>query len=231
MPRRPMTIERNYLKHPAGSALITTGGTKVICAATVEQGAPRWLDDLGEGWVTAEYSMLPGSTNVRSRREVKSGKVSGRTAEIQRLIGRALRAVVDRGAFPGYTVTLDCDVLEADGGTRTAAITGACVALCDAFDHMRREGMILREPLIELVAAVSVGMVDGELVVDLCYEEDSNAEVDMNVVMTASGKLIEVQGTAEGAPFGRRTLDTMLDAAQDAIADVVDQQREALGLA
>ena len=228
MPRRTLTIERNYLKHPAGSVLICTGNTKVLCTASVEPGTPRWLDDAGQGWLTAEYSMLPGSTHTRKRREVSAGHVGGRTAEIQRLIGRALRAVVDLTAFPGYTVTVDCDVLQADGGTRTASITGACVALADAFATMRQAGQLAGDPMRELVAAVSVGVVSGDVAVDLCYEEDSRADVDMNVVMTASGKLVEVQGTAEAEPFEREMLDRLLDAAQQAIGELIAAQRQAL---
>ncbi|MCD4830067.1 MAG: ribonuclease PH [Candidatus Cloacimonetes bacterium] len=228
MHRRNLTIQRHYLKHPAGSALICTGDTKVLCTASVQQSVPSFLKESAEGWLTAEYSMLPGSTHTRSRREVVAGRVGGRTAEIQRLIGRTLRAVVDRTAFPGCTITLDCDVLQADGGTRTAAITGACVALADAFTVMREQGLLVDEPLRELVAAISVGVVDGEVVVDLCYEEDSRAEVDMNVVMTASGRLVEVQGTAEGEPFDRAVLDQLIDAAQAAIAELIAAQRAAL---
>ncbi len=228
MQHRPVTIQRHIQMHPAGSVLICTGNTKVLCAVSVQPGVPGFVNESAEGWLTAEYSMLPGSSYPRAKREVNAGHVGGRTAEIQRIIGRALRAVVNRAAFPGYTVTVDCDVLQADGGTRTASITGACVALADAFGVMRERGQLTGEPLKEMVAAVSVGLVDGELKVDLCYEEDSRADVDMNVVMTESGGLVEVQGTAEGAPFSRADLDRMMNAAAESLRSLFAAQRAAL---
>lgn len=229
MEKRPTKITRNYLLYAEGSVLIETGNTKVLCAASVEAGVPPFLKDTNEGWLTAEYSLLPRSTGTRTRRESAAGKISGRTAEIQRLIGRSLRAVADRTLFPGYTVTIDCDVLQADGGTRTASITGAWVALHDAFKKMLAEGWIEKNPMIEAVAAISIGIVDGEMVLDLDYAHDSRAEVDLNVVMTAGGKLVEVQGTAERNPFSIDQLNSMLKYAQDGIEELFAEQRKALG--
>jgi ribonuclease PH len=228
MEKRPTRITRHYLRHAEGSVLIETGETRVICTASVENGVPGFLRDSNEGWLTAEYSMLPRSTETRNRRESAAGKIGGRTAEIQRLIGRALRAVVDRTLFPGYTITVDCDVIQADGGTRTASITGACVALHDAFSKMIANGLIESHPMRELVAAISVGIVDGELVVDLDYLKDSSAEVDMNVVMTASGRLVEIQGTAERDPFSVAQLDRMIVAARDGVMALIEEQKKAL---
>ena len=214
--------------HPAGSVLIETGNTKVICTATVEKGVPSFLKDAEpkQGWLTAEYSMLPGAPNSRFRREHKG--IKGRTAEIQRLIGRSLRAIVDLTKFPGYQITIDCDVIQADGGTRTASITGACVALHDAFSKMKESNQLEDDPFKEWVAAISVGIVNGKPVVDLCYEEDSNADVDMNVVMTESGKFIEIQGTAEGKPFSKETADSLLFLAQQGIEKLFRIQKETL---
>lgn len=227
MSTRPVTIERDYLKNVPGSCLVSFGDTKVLCAATIEDGVAGWLRGTGRGWVTAEYSMLPASTGRRSRREVRGQ--SGRTHEIQRLIGRSLRTVVDLSGLGGeVTVTVDCDVIQADGGTRTAAITGAWVALYDALDTWRTAGRIPENPVFDQVAGVSVGIVDGELRVDLDYAEDSVAEVDMNVVMDGAGRFIEVQGTGESTPFSRETLDEMLDAAAAAIGDLLVIQREVL---
>ncbi|GLX01273.1 ribonuclease PH [Microtetraspora sp. NBRC 16547] len=223
-----MTITRNWLAHAEGSVLVEFGGTKVLCAATVEAGVPRWRKGSGLGWVTAEYAMLPRSTNTRSDRESVRGKIGGRTHEISRLIGRSLRACVDYKALGENSVLLDCDVLQADGGTRTAAITGAYVALADAIAWMRGKKMCPGNPLVDSVAAVSVGVVGSEPMLDLCYVEDVKAETDMNVVMTGKGDFVEVQGTAEGAPFDRTTLDGLLDLAAVGCAELTRLQAEAL---
>ncbi len=223
---RPVTLETKVAKHAEGSCLVTMGETRVLCTASVEDGVPAFLRGKSQGWVTAEYGMLPRSTTTRSRRSL----TGGRTLEIQRLIGRSLRAVCDLEAVGDRTVTLDCDVLQADGGTRTAAITGACVAFFEACDWMRRTDRITRWPLKELVAAVSVGVVEGAPVLDLPYVEDSNAEVDMNVVMTAGGHFVEIQGTAEAAPFDDARLAEMLALARRGIASLVAAQRKVLGL-
>lgn len=214
--------------HPAGSVLVETGKTKVICTATVETGVPSFIKDAEpkQGWLTAEYSMLPAAPNERFRRERKG--IKGRTAEIQRLIGRSLRAIVDLTKFPGYQITIDCDVIQADGGTRTASITGACVALYDALSEMKKAGQIESTPFKEWVAAISVGIVKGKPVVDLCYEEDSEADVDMNVVMTESGKFIEIQGTAEGEPFDEKELAIMLKDAKSGIMELIKYQKEVI---
>ncbi len=226
MKRRKTNIIRNYLKNPAGSVLIESGNTKVICTATIEEGVPQFLReaDPSQGWLTAEYSMLPGAPNQRFRRE--RNKVGGRTAEIQRLIGRALRVVVDLTKFPGYTMYIDCDVIQADGGTRTTSITGACVALNDAFNKMLLERQIEENPLKEWVAAISVGIVAGEIILDLNYDEDSRAEVDMNIVMTESGKFVEVQGTSEVEPFTDNQLKQMIGQAKRGIKQLIDLQRK-----
>ena len=225
---RPVAITPNFLKSADGSALITCGDTRVLCAASCEDRRPRWMQGRAGGWVTAEYSLLPGSTSPRSPREVARGKVSGRTAEIQRLIGRALRMSVDRSRIGERTIWLDCDVLQADGGTRTAAVTGAYVALALALRRSVANGDLKELPLIRQVAAVSVGVVDGEPVCDLDYPEDSTAEVDTNVVMDDAGRFIEVQGTAEGTPYPRRHHDRMLDLAAEGIARLLEAQRLAL---
>ncbi len=212
---RPITISRGWLDHAEGSVLVEFGRTRVLCAASFTEGVPRWLKGKGRGWVTAEYAMLPRSTNTRNDRESVKGRLGGRTQEISRLVGRSLRAVVDTSALGENTVVLDCDVLQADGGTRTAAITGAYVALADAVDWARGNGLVRAgaEPLLGSVAAVSVGVVDGKALLDLCYEEDVRAETDMNVVVTGDGRFVEVQGTAEGEPFDRALLDGLLDLA------------------
>lgn len=230
---RPVTITRGWLDHAEGSALIEFGRTRVLCAASLTEGVPRWLKGQGKGWVTAEYSMLPRATNTRSPRESVKGKIGGRTHEISRLIGRSLRAVVDMKALGENMVQLDCDVLQADGGTRTAAITGAYVALADALALGAERGWIKKsaKPLIDSVSAISVGIIDGRPVLDLPYEEDSRAETDMNVVMTGSGKFVEVQGTAEGAPFDRAELDALLDLAARGCTQLSGIQAEALGRA
>ena len=226
---RPVVITRDYLRHPKGSVLIEMGDTRVICAASVEEGVPPFLKNTGRGWLTAEYAMIPSSTHERSVRESSRGKVGGRTHEIQRLIGRALRAVTDLTAFGERTIHIDCDVIQADGGTRTAAITGAFVALVDAFRKLRAEGLVGGMPVRDFVSAVSVGIVDGRMLLDLQYEEDHRAEVDMNIVMTRRGLFIEVQGTAEGAPFTRERLEGLTDLAARGIAVLTQKQIESLG--
>ena len=219
---RPLTIEPDYLEQANGSALIVLGRTRVLCTATLEEGVPRWMMGRGKGWLTAEYSMLPASTGQRTPREASQGKQKGRTVEIQRLIGRAMRAVADMEALGERTLWLDCDVLQADGGTRCAGISGVYVAAKRALDRMG-----LGRVLVDTVAAVSVGIVDGEVLLDLDYVEDSSAEVDLNVVMTGSGRLIEVQATAEGAPFSRDELDEMLAIGAQGIDDISAAQRTA----
>ena len=210
---RPIEIRPNYLTAPEGSALISTGHTRVICTASVEEGVPRFRKGSGLGWVTAEYAMLPRATSTRTSREVSRGRPSGRTSEIQRLIGRSLRAAVDFGRLGERSIYLDCDVIQADGGTRTAAVTGAWVALKLATQQMVRHGLIDADPVVRQIAAVSVGVLDGEPLLDLCYEEDSAADTDMNVVLTADGEFIEVQATAERSPFSKGNLDRLLDLA------------------
>ncbi len=225
---REVRIERGYTRHAEGSVLVSFGQTRVLCNASVENRVPGFLRGKGEGWVTAEYGMLPRATHTRSDREASRGKQGGRTLEIQRLIGRSLRACVDRGALGERTITLDCDVLQADGGTRTAAITGAYVALADAVAHLRGNGALTGEPLTGSVAAVSVGIIDGVPRLDLPYVEDVRAETDMNVVMTGTGSFVEVQGTAEGAAFDRAELDALLSLAERGCADLTRMQQEAL---
>jgi len=224
---RAVKITPHYQRNPEGSALIEVGNTRVLCAASVAPGVPRWRRDSGMGWVTAEYSMLPRATTERTQREVSRGSVSGRTSEIQRLIGRSLRAVVDMSEMGEFTITVDCDVLEADGGTRTASITGASVALWIALERMRRRLDLAAHPMKDRVSAVSVGMVSGEPRIDLDYEEDSDADVDMNVVMTGSGKFIELQGTAEGEAFDDDHLKAMLDLARGGMKILDDLQAKA----
>lgn len=227
---RPITIERGWSEQAEGSCLIGFGKTKVLCTASFTAGVPRWLTGQGKGWVTAEYAMLPRSTGERMQREAVKGKIGGRTHEISRLIGRSLRAVVDTKALGENTIVIDCDVLQADGGTRTAAITGAYVALADAIAWAKRERLVPQkaEVLTDAVAAISVGVVKGTPVVDLPYVEDSTADTDMNVVMAGNGNFIEVQGTAEGAPFSMAELQTMLQLASDAAQQLFEKQREAL---
>ncbi|GAA3428699.1 ribonuclease PH [Streptosporangium sandarakinum] len=225
---RPVTITRGWLAHAEGSVLVEFGGTRVLCAATVQDSVPRWRRGSGQGWVTAEYAMLPRSTNTRNDRESVRGKIGGRTHEISRLIGRSLRACVDYKILGENSVVIDCDVLQADGGTRTAAITGAYVALADAVKWMRERKMCSGNPLVESVAAVSVGVVGATPLLDLCYTEDVAAETDMNVVMTGSGAFVEVQGTAEGRPFDRAALDELLDLGAAGCAELTRLQREAL---
>ncbi|MBU0855348.1 MAG: ribonuclease PH [Gammaproteobacteria bacterium] len=227
---RALRITRHFTRHAEGSVLIEVGETRVLCTASVEENVPPFLRGRGQGWVTAEYGMLPRSTHTRSAREAAKGKQSGRTQEIQRLIGRSLRSVTDLAALGERQITLDCDVLQADGGTRCASITGACIALHDALTGLVDKGLLPANPLRELVAAVSVGVFDGTPVLDLDYPEDSACDTDMNVVMTASGGLCEIQGTAEGTPFSRKELDALMDLAQGGIDALVAAQREALGL-
>jgi ribonuclease PH len=226
---RPITITRHYTRHAEGSVLVEFGDTKVLCTASVDNSVPRFLKGKGEGWITAEYGMLPRSTHTRSDREASRGKQGGRTLEIQRLIGRSLRAAVDLKKLGENTITLDCDVIQADGGTRTASVTGACVALVDALSFMLQKKTIKNDPLIGLVAAVSVGMYKGVPVLDLDYPEDSACETDMNVVMTQQGGFVEMQGTAEGKPFSRTETDAMLVLAEKGIADLIKLQQQALG--
>jgi ribonuclease PH len=225
---RPVKITRNYLRHAEGSVLVEVGNTKVICTASIEDRVPHWLKERGGGWITAEYAMIPRSTGSRKVRESSLGKVGGRTHEIQRLIGRSLRAVADLDVLGERTIWVDCDVIQADGGTRTAAITGGYICLVDALNHALSHGMIGKMPLRDSVAAVSVGIVGGEPVLDLTYEEDFKADVDMNVVMTGSGDLIEIQGTAEGMPFGRDALDRLVDLASKGIDELSKIQKAEL---
>jgi ribonuclease PH len=227
---RPVRIQRRYTKHAEGSVLVQFGDTHVLCNASVEERVPPFLKDSGRGWVTAEYGMLPRSTNTRTEREAARGKQSGRTQEIQRLIGRSLRSVVDLNALPGKTIHIDCDVLQADGGTRTASITGAFVALHDAFAFLREKKLISSSPIRDHVAAVSVGMSGGTPLLDLDYREDSSCGCDLNVVMTGAGSYVEVQGTAEGEAFSRAELDRLLELGARGIAELVRQQKIALGL-
>jgi ribonuclease PH len=226
---RETTITPDYLMHAEGSVLISAGNTKVICTASVEDRVPGFLRNTGKGWVTAEYGMLPRATSTRMQREASSGKVGGRTQEIQRLIGRSLRSVTNLPALGERTVWIDCDVIQADGGTRTASITGAFVALALALEKMRERDMIRTIPLSDYVAATSVGVVDGEPLLDLAYDDDSRADVDMNIVKTGDGRFIEVQGTAEAIPFGREALDTLLDLADLGIRQLVEKQRALVG--
>jgi len=225
---RPVRITRNWLDHAEGSVLVEFGKTRVLCAASVTEGVPRWRKGSGLGWVTAEYAMLPRSTHTRSDRESVKGRIGGRTHEISRLVGRSLRAAIDYKALGENTVVIDCDVLQADGGTRTAAITGAYVALADAVSWLRERGALVREPLVTSVAAVSVGVIEGAPRLDLCYEEDVTAETDMNVVCTGDGRFVEVQGTAEGVPFDRTELDALLDLAVHGCTELARLQQEAL---
>jgi len=221
---RQITFERDYTVAPAGSVLVSFGGTRVLCTASIDEDVPRWMRGKGKGWVTAEYSMLPGASTERIRREVKDGKPSGRTQEIQRLIGRSLRSVCDMGLLGERQVIVDCDVLQADGGTRTASISGAYVALHDACTRLLAAKRIPGHPLTEGVAAVSVGIVDAVALLDLPYVEDVKAEVDMNVVMTSSGRFVEVQGTAEGKAFSKAELDDLLSLAEHGIAEILEAQ-------
>jgi ribonuclease PH len=226
---RAVTIHRNYIKHAEGSVLIEMGDTRVICTASVVDKVPLFLKGSGTGWITAEYSMLPRATPERGVREATQGRMQGRTQEIRRLIGRSLRAVADLTAFGERCIWIDCDVIQADGGTRTAAVTGGFVALVDAFTKLESQGIVSEIPLLDSIAAVSIGLVDGEILLDLNYREDSLASVDVNFVMTGGGKFVEIQGTAERDPFSKKTFDIMLQMATKGIKELTQIQREALG--
>jgi ribonuclease PH len=226
---RETTLTPHYLQHAEGSVFIEAGRTRVICTASVEDRVPPFLRNTGKGWVTAEYGMLPRATNTRTQREASTGKVGGRTQEIQRLIGRSLRSVTNLPALGERTIWMDCDVIQADGGTRTASITGAFVALALALESLRKREVIKSIPLLDYVAAISVGIVDGEVLLDLAYDDDSRAEVDMNIVKTGDGRFIEVQGTAEGMPFGRDALTSLLDLADAGIRQLIEKQRAIVG--
>ncbi|MCH1448605.1 MAG: ribonuclease PH, partial [Litoricolaceae bacterium] len=225
---RSISFTRRFTRHAAGSVLVEFGDTRVLCTASVVEQVPRWMKGKGQGWVTAEYGMLPGSTHTRSDREAARGKQSGRTQEIQRLIGRSLRAAIDRKKLGERQITIDCDVLQADGGTRTAAITGGMVALMDALNGLQRQGLLSEDPLIGFVAAVSVGIYQGQPILDLDYPEDSSADSDLNVVMAEGSQLIEIQGTAEEAPFNRQELNALLDLGEHGIARLIAAQKAAL---
>lgn len=222
---RPVKVQRNFMNTAEGSVMIEVGKTKVICTASIEDKVPPFLKDQKRGWITAEYSMLPRATQTRMQRESSIGRISGRTHEIQRLIGRALRSVIDLSALGERTIWIDCDVIQADGGTRTAAITGAYICLSDALKYALRKGLIEKVPIKDYLAAISVGIVNGEPLIDLCYEEDSQAEVDMNIVMTGSGRLVEIQGTAEGTPFSMATLDNLIKLAEVGIKRLIELQK------
>lgn len=226
---RPITFTRNFTRHAEGSVLIEFGDTRVLCTASIENSVPRFLKGTGQGWITAEYGMLPRSTHTRNDREASKGKQSGRTQEIQRLIGRSLRSMVDLKKMGENTITIDCDVLQADGGTRTAAITGGAVALVDALGVLIKQKKLSADPLKGLVAAISVGMYKDQALLDLCYEEDSKCETDMNVVMTQAGEFIELQGTAESKPFNRAQCNDMLALAEGGIKELIALQQKALG--
>jgi ribonuclease PH len=225
---REIHFTRNFTRHAEGSVLVAFGDTKVICTASVEEKVPGFLKGQGQGWITAEYGMLPRSTGTRMGREASRGKQGGRTMEIQRLIGRSLRAIVDMKALGERTITIDCDVIQADGGTRTASITGGFVALHDAISQLMDQGLLKKSPLLGQIASISVGIYKGNAVLDLDYDEDSNAETDMNVVMNDQGAFIEVQGTAEGHPFSQDEMNTMLDYAKKGIAELIEHQKKAL---
>ena len=223
---RDVKVHRNFIGAAEGSVLISMGNTRVICTASIEDRVPLFLRDQKKGWITAEYSMLPRATQARVVREASTGRISGRTHEIQRLIGRALRSVVDLSVIGERTIWMDCDVIEADGGTRTAAITGAFICLSDALKYALRNGLIDKTPLKDYLAAISVGVVNGEPRIDLCYSEDSTAEVDMNVVMTGDGKIVEIQGTAEGTPFSKTALDSLMKLAEEGINSLIHMQKK-----
>ncbi|MCS6288883.1 MAG: ribonuclease PH [Nitrospira sp.] len=226
---RPVKVTRNFTKHAEGSVLIEMGDTKVICTASIEEKVPPFLKGKGAGWVTAEYAMLPRATHDRSPRESVKGKQGGRTLEIQRLVGRALRAVIDTGRLGERTIWIDCDVIQADGGTRTASITGSFIALADAVGVLKKKDLIKVNPLTDYLAAISIGKVGGQVMVDLAYEEDSHAEVDLNLVMTGAGQYVEVQGTAEKTPFNKKDMDEFLDLGWGAIRELIDLQRSLIG--
>lgn len=225
---RPVYITRKYTKHAEGSVLIEMGDTKIICTASVEERTPGWLKDQGHGWITAEYGLLPRSTNSRTSREALKGKVSGRTSEIMRLIGRSLRSVVDLTGIGERTILIDCDVIQADGGTRTASITGAFVALIDALDYLREKGVVKGRIVKSYLAAISAGIVEGETLLDLTYEEDSQAQVDLNLIMTSRGEIVEIQGTGEGNPFSVKQMYKIVELAGSGISKLIDIQKETL---
>ncbi|MEC8126560.1 MAG: ribonuclease PH [Pseudomonadota bacterium] len=225
---RPISFIRQFTRHAAGSVLVEFGDTRVLCTASVNEQVPRWMKGKGQGWITAEYGMLPGSTHTRSDREAARGKQSGRTQEIQRLIGRSLRAAVDLKKLGERQITIDCDVLQADGGTRTASITGGMVALVEAINGLQRDGLLSEDPLVNFVAAISVGIYQGQPVLDLDYPEDSSADSDLNLVMAEGSQLIEIQGTAEEAPFSRNELNALLDLGETGIAQLIDAQKAVL---
>ncbi|MBK5244252.1 MAG: ribonuclease PH [Eubacteriaceae bacterium] len=227
---RPITVTRNFIKHAQGSVLIEVGDTKVICTVMVEEKVPHFLKGQKQGWITAEYEMLPGSTNTRKSRDRNRGKIDGRTMEIQRLIGRSLRSIIDLKKLGERTLWIDCDVIQADGGTRTAAITGAFIALHDALSGLVAQGVIKELPITNFVAATSVGIHQGELIIDLCYEEDSNADVDMNMVMTEDGEIIEIQGTGEERPFKKEELQKLLILGEEGIKNLIAFQKKTLSL-
>jgi ribonuclease PH len=227
--KRNVKVNRDYTRYAEGSVLIEVGNTRVLCTASIDEKVPPFLKGLGEGWITCEYGMLPRSTQVRRTRESTKGNVDGRTMEIQRLIGRSLRSIVDLKAIGEMTIWIDCDVIQADGGTRTASITGAFIALVDAINKIGKRAHFEGYPVTDFVAAISVGIVNGEVLLDLCYEEDSNAEVDMNLVMTQSGQMVEVQGTGEKAPFSKEDMGIMMELAEKGIRELIDMQKEALG--
>lgn len=226
---RPVTLTRDYLKHPDGSVLIEAGETKIICTAMIEDKVPPFLKGTGKGWITSEYGMLPGSTQARKIRESTRGHIEGRTQEIQRIIGRTLRSVVDISALGERTIWIDCDVIQADGGTRTASITGSFVALAIAINKLFEKKKIERFPISNLVAAVSVGIVDGQVMLDLCYDEDARAQVDMNIAMTDDSRFVEIQGTGEAAPFSRRQMDELINLADKGIQELMALQIDCLG--
>ncbi len=225
---RPVKITTGFIKNAEGSVLVEMGLTKIICAATIEEKVPPFLRDQGRGWITAEYGMLPRSTQARTMREAKTGRIGGRTHEIQRLIGRSLRSIVNLAELGERTIWIDCDVVQADGGTRTASITGAYICLIDALRFALRNGILVRTPVSDYLAAVSVGLINGEPRLDICYEEDSRADVDMNVVMTGSNRFVEIQGTAEGKPFSNETLNELLKLAQKGIKKLISIQKKVL---
>lgn len=227
---RPIKFTRNYLKNPEGSCLIEMGNTIVLCTASVQSKPPAWLQGAGQGWITAEYSMLPRSTQERKPRESRIGKLDSRSVEISRIIGRSLRGAVDLSKIADYSIIIDCDVLQADGGTRTAAINGGFVALCDAIRFLIEQKVLKENPVLEFIGSVSVGIVNGEYHLDLSYEEDSQAEVDLNITMTESGKIIDIQGTAEKRPLERKELDELIELAWEGIKEIIEKEKDVLGV-
>lgn len=226
---RPINIIRNYIKYAEGSTLMEMGDTKIICTASVEDKVPLFLKGTKQGWISAEYSMIPRANQIRNIRDSVKGKINGRSSEIQRLVGRALRAVVNLDALGERTIWIDCDVLQADGGTRTAAIIGSFIALCDALNYLKAEGQLKNIPIKEYMGAISVGIVDGEMILDLNFEEDSRAQVDLNIAMTEKGEIVEIQGTAEGRPFSKRSLQELIKLAEIGIEKIIEKEKEMLG--